>query len=184
MQSDPAIFSQKMIRAAQEGDPQAMDGLLRMHQGMIHLLAGRLRCQSSSMDELIQAGNLGLVRALERYDCSLNTKLITYAVPWILGEMRRMLKQIEKSTYSFDRPMDEAGQTLLDVLAGEEGINIQHIDLRMALEKLSSEERMLICLRYYRDKTQRESAELLGKSQAQISRLERQALDTLRALLS
>jgi len=63
-------------------------------------------------------------------------------------------------------------------------LNIQHIDLRLALAKLSTEEQIVICMRYYRDKTQRESAVLLGKSQAQISKMERRALNTLYGLLS
>ena len=184
MSSDHACLEQDMIREAQRGNRQVASDLLRLHRGMINLLAGRISCASSSLEELVQAGNLGFMRALEHYDALKNTRLMTYAVPWILGEMRRCLKRMESRTYSLDQPLDEDGVTLHDVLAGEEGLNIQHIDLRLALEKLSTEEQMLICMRYYRDKTQHESAVLLGKSQAQICRLERRALNTLHELLN
>ncbi len=184
MLSDHTCSEQDMIKAAKEGSYPAAEALLRAHRGMIISLAGRLCCKCAVLEELIQAGNLGFMRALEHYDASQNTKLMTYAVPWILGEMRRCLKQIESGIYSLDQPLDAEGLTLHDVLAGEKGMNIQHIDLRLALEKLSKEEQILICMRYYRDKTQHESAVLLGKSQAQISRLERRALDTLYSMLN
>lgn len=183
MLSDHICSEQDMIKAVQRGCNHAAERLLRMHRGMVYSLAGRLCCQHASLEELIQAGYLGFMRAIEHYDASQSTKLITYAVPWILGEMRRSLKQIESGTCSLDQPIDAEGLTLYDVLVGEKETNIQHIDLRMAMEKLSEEEQILICMRYYRDKTQHESAMLLGKSQAQISRLERRALDTLYDLL-
>ena len=185
MSCDHTCSAQEMIKEAKQGNQWALEALLRMHRGMIVLLAGRLCRESISLEELIQAGTLGFIRALRNYDASQNARLITYAVPWILGEMRRSLKRIENSTYSLDCPVDEnGGLTLHDVLAGEDGLNIQHIDLRLALEKLSQEEQILICMRYYRDKTQHEAAVLLGKSQAQVSRIERRALDALHHLLN
>lgn len=63
-------------------------------------------------------------------------------------------------------------------------IDIEAVDLRLALGRLSEEERKLILLRYFSDRTQKETAALLQKSQAQISRIERRALDALRAWLT
>lgn len=183
MSSDQDCDMLKLIREAQRGKSQEMDSLLRMHQKMIRMLAVRLCCEHISQEELIQEGNLGFMYAVAHYDASKNTKLATYAIPWILGEMRRALRKIESSVYSLDKETEE-GQTLHDLLASEDWLNIQHIDLRLALAKLNKEEQILICIRYYRDRTQRESAALLGKSQAQISRMERHALDTLHRLLS
>lgn len=78
---------------------------------------------------------------------------------------------------------DEEGVAPLEErLAGGE-IDIEAVDLRMALGRLSQEERRLILLRYYADKTQKETAEAMHKSQAQVSRIERRALDALRAML-
>ena len=79
--------------------------------------------------------------------------------------------------------MDEEGLSLYDVFAGSDGMNIPYLDLRMAISRLNKEEQMLICLRYFRDRSQKESAVIMGKSQTQISRIECRALDTLRMML-
>jgi len=184
MASDQECGMAGRIQKAQNGNVQELDALLNMHQGLIALLAGRLYCKYISREELIQAGNLGFMLALERYDAAHHTKLTTYAVPWILGEMRRALRMTENSICSLDKESDHNEQTLYDILAGDEGTNIRYMDLRFALEKLSREEKCVISMRYYQDKTQRESAVLMGKSQAQISKIERHALDTLHELLS
>lgn len=172
----------KRIEEAKHGNVCALEALLCEHRGLIAALANRLHCEWESSEELIQAGNLGLMKAIEHFDPSRNVKLITYAVPWILGEMRRAIRRTE--AYSLDQPMEEDGQTLHDVLAGGLGVDIGHLDVRIALSRLNPEEQNLILLRYYRDKTQKEAAVLLGKSQAQVSRLERRALDVLHDLLS
>lgn len=161
-----------------------MEALVQSHQEVIRALAGRMQCERISREELIQAGNLGLLRAVSHYDASRDAKLITYALPWILGEMRRASRRMQSSAYSLDQQMDGDGQSLYDVLIGECGIDISGLDLRLALSRLNPDEQILICLRYYRDKTQKETAFILKKSQAQISRMERHALDTLHALLS
>lgn len=161
-----------------------IEELVQSHQQVIHALAGRMRCEQISREELIQAGNLGLLRAVSHYDASRDVKLITYALPWILGEMRRACRRMLNCTYSLDQQVDGEGQSLYDVLIGECGIDIIGIDLRLALSRLNPDEQILICLRYYRDKTQKETAFILKKSQAQISKMERHALDTLHALLS
>ncbi|MBQ7886318.1 MAG: sigma-70 family RNA polymerase sigma factor [Clostridia bacterium] len=184
MPSDARLPERELVIGAQSGETQAMEALLAGYQGLLRMLAGRLCCEWVSREELIQAGNLGLMYAIARYDVSLDTKLITYAVPWILGEMRRMIRKAESSACSLDQPMDTENRTLYDVLPGGNGVDIGRIDLRLALSRLNPDEQILICLRYYRDKTQKETAEVLGKSQAQISKLERHALDALHTMLS
>ena len=76
------------------------------------------------------------------------------------------------------------GEALLRTLAGEEDIDVERVALRMAMNELEAEEQRVVLLRYYRDMTQQETARLLGRSQAQISRIERRALDRLRTLLA
>ena len=61
---------------------------------------------------------------------------------------------------------------------------MERVALRMAMNELEAEEQRVVLLRYYRDMTQQETARLLGRSQAQISRIERRALDRLRTLLA
>jgi len=111
-------------------------------------------------------------------------KFATYAVPWILGEIRGALRQADRNTVSLDDSYEEEQQALLDTIAGESDIDLGRLDLRLAMQNIGYEEQKLICLRYYRDKTQAETAVLLHKSQAQISRMERHALDVLRERLS
>lgn len=173
-----------LIIAAQNGDESAKETLLEMHKGIIFLLAKRFRCEWVSCEELVQAGHLGFMRALSRYDASKSVKLITYALPWILGEMRCAVRWKEAEVCSLDEPMMDGSLTLHDILEGESGVDIGRLDLRLALCRLSADEQILLCLRYFRDKTQKESAMILGKSQAQISRLERRALDALHEMLS
>jgi len=182
MSSDQACIDELILRAKQ-GEEQAIQKLLYMHQWLVRLLAGRICREQISFEELIQAGNLGFLYALGHYEALHGAKLSTYAVPWILGEMRRLIRMTENRAYSLDEPMDEEGLSLYDVFAGSDGMNIPYIDLRMAISRLNKEEQMLICLRYFRDLTQKESAVIMGKSQTQISRIECRALDTLRMML-
>lgn len=173
-----------LIAAAQHGDDAAKAALVDKHRGIIWLLARRFCCDWMNDEELAQAGYLGFMQALVHYDISRDAKLITYALPWILGEMRRAIRGKDARTYSLDEPLDEEHATLYDVLGGDMGIDVDRVDLRLALGRLSQDEQLLLCLRYFRDKTQKESAIMLGKSQTQISRMERRALDTLHAMLS
>ena len=84
---------------------------------------------------------------------------------------------------SLDASTSDDGQTALEERLEGDKINMEAVDLRFALERLDEEARKLILLRYFRDQTQKEAAGILGKSQAQISRIESRALDTLRAFL-
>lgn len=83
---------------------------------------------------------------------------------------------------SLDADAGAEGTPLAERLPGGE-IDVDAVDLRLALSRLGAEERRVILLRYFRDRTQAEAAATLGKSQAQISRIENRALDALRALL-
>lgn len=155
-------------------------------QPLIRMLAMRLCCSRDTLEELIQAGNVGALSAIQRFDPSSDVKLSSYAVPWILGEMRKTRRSILKSREHFSLEEEKAGehQSLLDVLSGQDDVDIQQIDLRMAMQSLEESERILICLRYFRDKSQKETAILMRKSQAQISRMERRVLDRLKERLA
>ena len=72
----------------------------------------------------------------------------------------------------------------MDILPDKNGVDLEALDVQIALSNLSEKEKRVIILRYYRDHTQKETAEILKCSQAQASRLERQALDHLRQALS
>ena len=103
------------------------------------------------------------------------------------GLQAQQIAQIEacaSGPLSLESPQEEHATTLAQALAGGEEIDVDSIGLRLAIETLKKEEQQLIYLRFFREQTQQETARLLGKSQAQISRMERHALDQLRELLS
>lgn len=185
MSSDQSADESSLVALAQHGDKAAMGILLARFQPMLWKLSKRLSSTAAvPWEELVQAGNLGLMQAIRRYDESQNTRLITYAVPWILGEMKRTLRNMQFHCLSLEEERGEENRTLLDCLQGTGGVNLEHVDLRLAMQKLPPEAQKLICLRYFRDNTQAETAYLLHKSQTQISRLERRALDQLHAMLT
>lgn len=183
MSSESEFSEEDVIGWAKCGQEWAVESLIQKYRGLICMLARRLCCDWVPMEDLHQAGNLGLMSAIRHYDLSRETKLVTYAVPWILGEMRRTMKRTEYAAYSLDKPIEDGEQTMHDILAGEEGVDIRHVDLHWAISRLGRDERILLLLRYYQDKSQKESAAALGKSQAQISRMERHVLDTLYTML-
>lgn len=172
--------AQASVEAAKLGDAAARDALMAGYQPLLHALAARLMTASPALkDELVQAGNLGLLQAISHYDANRGVKLSTYAVPWILGEMRRALRTAQSVCVSLDAPRGEEEQPLAERLPGCGGVDVERMALRMALQRLPKQEQTLISLRYFRGWTQAEAARLLHKSQAQISRMERRALDRL-----
>ena len=181
----PDEREEDLIIRAQAGSAFSMNELTQRYLPLIRSLANRLMYSGSAPEELIQAGYVGLLSAIKRYDERKKTRLSTYAVPWILGEMKAELrKRYDSSTWaSLDADIPHQECTLQELLAGKEENGVDAINLRLAVARLTSEEQMVICLRYYRDKTQSETAVLLRKSQAQVSRIERAALDRLKEYL-
>ena len=184
MVTDVAENEIELILSAQKGDQHAMEILLMRHKPLIFALSRRIFCETSEKESLIQAGYIGFIYAVRHYRSEMGTKLTTFAVSWILGEMKAALRREERS-YMVDSLDHERadGMSELDTLTGNNGDNAKKMELKWALERLEEEARILISLRYFRDKTQKETAELLHRSQAQISRMERRAIDQLRVLL-
>ncbi len=173
------------LALAQSGDMQALERLLEPYRPLLYALARRFHGSVLTAQELVQAGYVGLIEAVHRYDGSRGTRFITYAVPWALGEMKRALRESAQRTLSLEEETGpEAGRTLRDTLAGAEGMSIESLDLHMAIAQLTQEEQSVLLLRFYQDKTQKETAQALGRSQAQICRIEQRALDGLRARLA
>ena len=152
---------------------------------LLRHLSRRIHTHSVRVDELMQAGYLGMLQALPHYDTNRGIQFITYAVPWILGEMKKTLRKNSDAqfTVSMQEELGEDGVTLEETLSGSDNIDFSGLELRIALSQLDSEEQRLICLRYFRDKTQKETADLLKRSQAQISRMEHKALDKLHNIM-
>ena len=80
------------IREAQRGDAAAMEKLVRDNDALVHYVVKRLKTQGREYEDLYQLGRLGLVRAVRNFDESYGVKFSTYAVPMIMGEIRRFLR--------------------------------------------------------------------------------------------
>ena len=188
-------------------------------------------------DDLYQVGMLGLIDAYRHYNSSLNTKFSTYAYYYILGEVRKFIKDsnlvkvssdLIKLNSSVERAKEAMSQSLgreptlteislfleideekieeaqvatldirsLDYMVDDEsndlynsiistdnGMNCEILDLKIALDGLSIEEKNLIVSRYFDDLTQTETSRELGISQVQVSRKEGKILEKLKCVL-
>ena len=206
------------------------DEFIAANLPLVHSLANRFRGRGIDYEELVSAGSLGLVKACDNFDNSRGLRFSTYAVPVILGEMRRLfrdggtvkmsrsLKELsmrvqharEELTKSGAEPTvselaeylgvtpeeaaeavqasippmslterEEGGEFDVPVESAENSL-IDKLALRQCMEKLSDDDRTLIVLRYFRNKTQSETAQLMGMTQVQVSRRERKILNELR----
>ncbi len=233
----------ELLGRVREGD---MDARARLIYGNLRLVLSTIQKFSGrreSMDDLFQVGCMGLVKAVDNFDASFDVKFSTYAVPMIIGEVRRYLRdnnaiRISRSIRDLayralgardelqaekqdEVTIDEIAQKLCvereklmsameaivdpisiyEPVSGDGGDALYVIDqlrdnstsdenwleniaLRDAMRHISEREKNIIFLRYYKNKTQTEIAEMLGISQAQVSRVEKAALDKMRKQLS
>ena len=226
-----------LLKKAREGDAAARE---RYIQGNLRLV---LSVISENADDLFQIGCIGLIKAIDNFDTTLNVRFSTYAVPMIIGEIRRYLrdnnairvsrslrdtayraicarelylKQNQKEpsieeiaaeigigkediVYALDAiqsPMSlyepvytEGGDTLyvMDQLSDKKNKEenwVQNLALQDAVARLNERERQIIRMRFYEGQTQMEVAREIGISQAQVSRLEKSALRSMRNYLS
>ena len=174
----------KLIIKAKEKDKQAIEQLIGVYSPLIRYLALKMHMSRYWTEELIQSGIVGMLQAVENFDVTKGNRFTTYAVPWILGEMKQMLKKAsesrkkELSLDAFDEGNGYSGSVFY-----ESGIDLERMDLLFAVRSLSDEERLLLQLRYFQDKTQKETSVYLNRSQSQVSKLERGILDLLRKRL-
>lgn len=225
-----------------KGDPFARDDLVNGNLKLVLSILKRFSYHHENMDDLFQVGCVGLLKAIDHFDTGHGVKFSTYAVPMILGEIKRYLrdnsslrvsrslkdlaykslKMKEKlslelghepslevvaealevplidlitATNSMRDPISmfepiysDGGDTiyLYDQIE-DTSLHDKNLDIRMSVEKalkeLSSREQYIIDQRFIVGKTQMELANELGISQAQISRLEKSAIDTVKKKL-
>lgn len=227
-----------------EGDDSARREYIEGNLRLVLSVIRRFSSSSENADDLFQIGCIGLIKAIDNFDTTLNVKFSTYAVPMIIGEIRRFLRDNSssirvsrslkdtayKAIYARDNltrrnlrepsleeisaeigiprenivcamdaiqnPMSlyepiytDGGDTLyvMDQISDKKSREenwVEHLSLDDAMARLTEREREIITLRFFRGKTQMEVAELIGISQAQVSRLEKNALRTMRSYLS
>ncbi len=82
----------KKLERAQQGDRQSRDQLVTENMGLVHMAAKRFRGRGVEAEELVQIGAIGLIKAIDNFDCRQPYQFSTYAVPMIIGEIRRFLR--------------------------------------------------------------------------------------------
>lgn len=82
----------ELIRRAQEGDKDALDEMISGNLGLVHSIVRRFEHRGCDREELFQTGCIGLIKAIKYFDLSLQLAFSTYAVPMIMGEIRRFLR--------------------------------------------------------------------------------------------
>ena len=228
-----------LLEQSQAGDEEARKELIYGNLRLVLSIIQRFSNRKENMDDLFQVGCIGLVKAVDHFNLALDVKFSTYAVPMIIGEIRRYLrdnnsirisrslrdlayralqareeimrdKESDPTVEEIAARMGEKKESIVRALeAIIEPISLyepvfndngdsmyvmdqlsdsnssdeiwrENIALKEAMLTLNERERTIITLRYYKNKTQMEIAEVIGISQAQVSRLEKGALEQMR----
>ncbi len=234
--------NEELMEKLKNGDKKARDTFIVGNMRLVLSLVKRFWAKNANADDVFQAGCVGLIKAIDNFDLKFGVKFSTYAVPMILGEIKRYLRDgnslrvsrsirdtayrilkvregieehdeeatIEKIAavmqvkerevvYALDAISDPVSLydpvynktgdslTLVDQLFDEtqsDEIWTERVALREAIERLTEREKKILMLRYYEGKTQTEISAEVGISQAQVSRLEKNALGTIRKEIS
>jgi len=81
-----------LLECAHQGDKRARDKLIEDNIGLVWNVAKRFKNRGVELEDLFQIGSIGLIKAVDKFDCSYDVKFSTYAVPMIMGEIRRFLR--------------------------------------------------------------------------------------------
>ena len=234
---------ERLFTQIEEGDLLAREKYIEGNLRLVLSIIKRFSSSNENVDDLFQIGCIGLIKAIDNFDSKLNVKFSTYAVPMIIGEIRRYLRdnnaiRVSRSlkdtaykaiytrdiltrrnlkepsieeisleigiskediVYAMDalqNPMSlyepvftDAGDTLyvMDQISDKKNKEenwVEKLSLNDAMNHLAEREREIITLRFFEGKTQMEVADMIGISQAQVSRLEKNALKIMRTYLS
>ncbi|MBQ3880287.1 MAG: RNA polymerase sporulation sigma factor SigG [Oscillospiraceae bacterium] len=228
-----------LLKKTKEGDRQAREKLVQGNLRLVLSVIQRFTNRGELADDLFQVGCIGLIKSIDNFDLSQNVRFSTYAVPMIIGEIRRYLRDNSAirvsrsmrdlayramqakerfiSEHSREPIIEELSALLsiprrelvlaLDAIvdpvslyeplysdAGDEmcvmdqvrdtkntdEMWLERISLRNAISRLSEREKHILALRFFEGRTQTEVASEIGISQAQISRLEKAALERIK----
>lgn len=84
--------NERLLRKAQNGDTDARAQVYEANIGLIHMVLERFKNSSYEYEDLFQVGSIGLLKAIDKYDFSYNVRFSTYAVPMIIGEIKKFLR--------------------------------------------------------------------------------------------
>lgn len=229
----------ELLIKTKNGDLCSRNELINGNLRLVLSIIQRFGSRCESMDDLFQVGCIGLIKAIDNFNTELDVKFSTYAVPMIIGEVRRFLRdnnsirvsrsmrdlaykalqaREELTSENLTEPTIEAiaerihekkeeivialeaisepvslyepvytdsndSLYVLDQIrdtSSDDELWIEDIALKEAIKKLDEREKRIIDMRFYIGKTQSEVAEEIGISQAQVSRLEKCALERIR----
>lgn len=238
----PILKNEKMtalFRQYQAGDQQAREELIYCNLRLVLSVLQRFSNRNENADDLFQVGCIGLMKAIDNFDLGQNVRFSTYAVPMIIGEIRRYIRDnnpirvsrslrdiaykalqtreqltaqngqeptieqiakvlelspedvtsaldaIQDPVSLYDPIYNDGGDPIyiMDQICDTKNTDFQwleNIAIKQALDKLTPREQMIIDMRFFQGKTQMEVADEISISQAQVSRLEKGALQTMR----
>lgn len=228
-----------LLGRVHQGDKEARDILVEKNMGLVHSIARRFQNRGVEMEDLIQIGSIGLLKAIDKFDLTYEVRFSTYAVPMITGEIKRFLRDdgmvkvsrslkeeaariyAAREVFMGEQGREPTLEELADklqlareevILAMESAAQIESLQKtiyqsdgsdialedklpfeknqqeevldRMLLEQmlgsLNTEERELIYLRFFKERTQSNIAKKMGMSQVQVSRMEKKILRRMR----
>jgi RNA polymerase sporulation-specific sigma factor len=231
----------ELFKKYQNKDKFAKEDLINGNLKLVLSVIKGYSNRTDNMDDLFQVGCVGLIKAIDNFDLSHEVKFSTYAVPMILGEVKRYLRDNtglrvtrslkdtaykglkikeeltnklnrEPTTYEIAKELNlteyevtQAFEAMRDVISMSEPIYNESGDtiylseqikdnkekleldtlimLKEAMKSLKEKERFIIYKRYFEGITQMELSESIGISQAQISRIEKNSLETMKKLI-
>lgn len=232
---------QELLKEIKEGNKQAREKFINGNLRLVLSVIQRFHNRGENADDLFQIGCIGLIKAIDNFDLSQNVQFSTYAVPMIIGEIRRYLRdnnpirvsrsirdlaykalqakeQLTKETgreptieqiakqlevtkeevaasldaiqdpISLQEPIYKDGSEnlyIMDQVKDNKNIDekwAENLTIAQALKKLNDREKDIIARRFFDGRTQMEVAEEIGISQAQVSRLEKDAINRIRKI--
>lgn len=229
----------ELLHKIKAGDEEARQQFVRGNLRLVLSVIQKFNNRGENIDDLFQIGCIGLIKAIDNFDLSQNVRFSTYAVPMIIGEIRRYLRDnnpirvsrslkdiaykalqvrerlvrvnakeptVSEISKELELPVEDVVMaldaiqdpiSLFDPVYQDNGDAIfvmdqvqdkkdtdenwlQEIALKEAIKKLNSREKLVLDLRFYKGRTQIEVADEIGISQAQVSRIEKNALKNMR----
>lgn len=228
----------RLLREMREGSPNARDELVNGNLRLVLSVIQRFTGRGENLDDLFQVGCIGLIKSIDNFDVSLNVRFSTYAVPMIVGEIRRYLRDnnsirisrsmrdvaykamqmkeqliiensreptVEEIATRLELPREQVVLALESIVEpvslyepvysdGGDTIYVMdqvgdhnddknwldEIALKEAIHNLSEREKKILHLRFFRGMTQIEVSNEIGISQAQVSRVEKSALEKIK----
>lgn len=230
---------EELLKKIKKGDKEAREEFINGNLRLVLSIIKRFYARGENLDDLFQVGCVGLIKAMDNFDIEQNVQFSTYAVPMIIGEIKRYLRdnnsiRVSRSVREIaykalaiqekikkeenrEAQIDEIAKELkvereevvmsLDAIQepislqepayidSDDSINIldqisdkkssdeiwtESIAIAQAMKNLNKKEKTIITKRYFEGRTQMEIAEEIGISQAQVSRLEKDAIKNIK----